>query len=427
MIILYYNKNMSNLIGGYILLTIEESISRLKINLIRKRPFYGLILMKLNEMKESSSTKIMCTDGNNIYYNKKYMDKLNEAERNFYLLHQLYHCIFMHPSRMINKDTKIANIAADFLVNYYIELEKNEFKKAGIIISVPSNAYVVRNEDDKNKLEKLSFEQLYEIIYNLQKGKNMATPDNNKSDLNSSLINIYGNNINLNKCTNDIITPNNIEKTSSNMRRIIQESIITNKIYGSKLIGDIPGSLVRRITELIGTRVPWYKYLRRYLSNILQDDISFDTPDKNHIYRGLILPGRYEEENSIRDIILLIDTSGSIKNEDLQNFLQQAYDICKDFNAEGKIIFFDSIVQDIFDLNKENITKVPIYGGEGTDVNVALEYIKNERLKYSCILVLTDGYFNKPNILLRNVIWCLTEDGTKESIESYKGSTIIRL
>ena len=89
------------------------------------------------------------------------------------------------------------------------------------------------------------------------------------------------------------------EKTSSNMRRIIQESIITNKMYGSKMIGDIPGSFLRRVTELIGTRVPWYKYLKRYLSNILQDDTSFDTPDKNHIYRGLILPGPYEDENKI--------------------------------------------------------------------------------------------------------------------------------
>ena len=211
------------------------------------------------------------------------------------------------------------------------------------------------------------------------------------------------------------------------MRRIIQESIITNKMYGSKMIGDIPGSFLRRVTELIGTRVPWYKYLKRYLSNILQDDTSFDTPDKNHIYRGLILPGPYEDENKIEDIIFLIDTSGSISEEDLNNFLYQAYNVCKDFEAQGVAIFFDSIVQDVFKINKKNINKLPIYGGEGTDVNVALEYIKNEKLKYSCILVLTDGYFNSPKTYLRNIIWCLTEDGTDESIKDYKGSTIIRI
>ena len=63
------------------MLTIEQSISRLKINLVRKRPFYGVILMKLNDMKESNTTNIMSTDGENIYYNKKYMEQLNEAER----------------------------------------------------------------------------------------------------------------------------------------------------------------------------------------------------------------------------------------------------------------------------------------------------------------------------------------------------------
>lgn len=412
------------------MLTIEESISRLKINLVRKRPFYGLILMKLSEMRESKITEAMCTDGNTIYYNKSYMDELNEAERNFYLLHQLYHCIFMHPSRMANKDVTIANIAADFLVNYYIDIEKNEFRKSGIIISIPRDAYITKNEENRNKLERLSFEQLYEIIYNKQKGKNLATPNQNNNDNtpeeNSSTISIYGNNINLNKITRDLIIPSNIEKTSSNMRRIIQESIITNKVYGSKLIGEIPGSLLRRITELIGTRVPWHKYLRRYLSNILQDDTSFDTPDKNHIYRGLILPGQYEDENAIKDIVFLIDTSGSINEEDLKNFLFQVHNICKDFEVDGKIVFFDSVVQDVFNISKENINRLSTRGGEGTDVNVALEYVKKERLSYSCILVLTDGYFNPPKTFLRNVIWCLTEDGIEEAIKDYKGSTIIR-
>ena len=39
-------------------MTIEESISKLKINLIKRRPFYGLILMKLGELKESDTTDI---------------------------------------------------------------------------------------------------------------------------------------------------------------------------------------------------------------------------------------------------------------------------------------------------------------------------------------------------------------------------------
>ena len=84
------------------MLTIEQSISRLKINLVRKRPFYGVILMKLNDMKESNTTNIMSTDGENIYYNKKYMeqsdliDKLNtnlsgEQKENFNTLIKLFY------------------------------------------------------------------------------------------------------------------------------------------------------------------------------------------------------------------------------------------------------------------------------------------------------------------------------------------------
>ena len=62
-------------------LTIEESISKLKINLIRRRPFYGVILMKLNELRESDAIDIASTDGNTIFYNREYMESLTESER----------------------------------------------------------------------------------------------------------------------------------------------------------------------------------------------------------------------------------------------------------------------------------------------------------------------------------------------------------
>ena len=141
-------------------LTIEESISKLKINLIRRRPFYGVILMKLGELKESDTTDIASTDGDTIFYNKEYMDKLSESERNFYLLHQLYHCIFMHPTRMINKDSKVANIAADYLVNYYIDMEKEEFRRNQIMITPPKDALMAESREDKALLEKVSFDML---------------------------------------------------------------------------------------------------------------------------------------------------------------------------------------------------------------------------------------------------------------------------
>ncbi|WP_455543317.1 vWA domain-containing protein [Intestinibacter sp.] len=408
-------------------MTIEESISKLKINLIRRRPFYGVILMKLGELKESDTTDIASTDGSTIFYNREYMEKLTESERNFYLLHQLYHCIFMHPTRMVNKDSKVANVAADYLVNYYIDMEKEEFRRNQIMISPPKDALMAESDKDKALLEKLSFEQLYEMLYKQNKKQKDDINMDDSSENNGQGSSGLGQNIDYKNVKEDLIRPKNVQKTSSNMRRIIQESIITNKMQGNKSMGDMPGNLFRRIEELIGSRLPWHKYLRRYLSNIASDDLSFDTPDKNHIYRDLILPGIYEDENRLEDILFVIDTSGSISDDDLNNFMTQAYNICNDFNATGKVIFFDSIVQGVFDIDKDNFKKARPAGGEGTNVNSALSYIRDEKLEYICAVVLTDGYFPKPNVLIRNVIWCLTEDATTSNIEGYKGSKIIKM
>ena len=307
---------------------------------------------------------------------------------------------------MVNKDSKVANIAADYLVNYYIDMEKEEFRRNQIMITPPKDALMVESQEDKDLLEKLSFEQLYEILY-----KNVKKQEQNKNiddniESNGEGKSGLGKNINYQNIKEDLIRPKNVQKTSSNMRRIIQESIITNKMQGNKSMGDMPGNLLRKIEDLIGTRLPWHKYLRRYLSNIASDDLSFDTPDKNHIYRELILPGPYEDENRLEDILFVIDTSGSISDDDLNNFMTQAYNICNDFNATGKVIFFDGIVQDIFDIDKDNFKKARPAGGEGTNVDSAFSYIRDKKLKYICAVVLTDGYFPRPNILIRNVIWC---------------------
>ena len=326
----------------------------------------------------------------------------------------------MHPTRMVNKDSKVANIAADYLVNYYIDMEKEEFRRNQIMITPPKDALMVESQEDKDLLEKLSFEQLYEILYkNMKKQEQNKNIDDN-SESNGEGKSGLGKNINYQNVKEDLIRPKNVQKTSSNMRRIIQESIITNKMQGNKSMGDMPGNLLRKIEDLIGTRLPWHKYLRRYLSNMASDDLSFDTPDKNHIYRELILPGPYEDENRLEDILFVIDTSGSISDDDLNNFMTQAYNICNDFNATGKVIFFDSIVQDIFDIDKDNFKKARPTGGEGTNIDSAFSYIRDKKLKYICAVVLTDGYFPRPNILIRNVIWCLTEDATTRNIEEYK-------
>ena len=210
-------------------------------------------------------------------------------------------------------------------------MEKEEFRRNQIMITPPKDALMVESQEDKDLLEKLSFEQLYEILY-----KNMKKQEQNKNiddniESNGEGKSGLGKNINYQNVKEDLIRPKNVQKTSSNMRRIIQESIITNKMQGDKSMGDMPGNLLRKIEDLIGTRLPWHKYLRRYLSNIASDDLSFDTPDKNHIYRELILPGPYEDENRLEDILFVIDTSGSVSDDDLNNFMTQAYNICNDF------------------------------------------------------------------------------------------------
>ena len=75
---------------------IEDEIVRFTMQLLRKMPFYGDIIMRLPIVRNDAISTAR-TDGRSIEYNGKFLSGMSVGQRNFIIMHEVFHvllCVF---------------------------------------------------------------------------------------------------------------------------------------------------------------------------------------------------------------------------------------------------------------------------------------------------------------------------------------------
>lgn len=108
-----------------------ESIER---RLLVKYPPFGSILANTNFVADST-LKTAGTDGENIYYNPRFIESLTNDEQLFVFAHEVCHIAFNHIFRREGKDKNIWNKATDAVVNAILKDDGLPLVKGGVDMS----------------------------------------------------------------------------------------------------------------------------------------------------------------------------------------------------------------------------------------------------------------------------------------------------
>jgi predicted metal-dependent peptidase len=174
-----------------------------------------------------------------------------------------------------------------------------------------------------------------------------------------------------------------------------------------KQIGYLPGGLSRQLNKLTKGKVPWKRVLHSFVATIKagMDDYSWNRPNFKRsdeiIYPGLI-------EYDIDNIVVAIDTSGSISQQELQKFASEVASLTH-YTDEILLITTDAEIHEKIKVRnaKDLINKVKFTGGGGTDFRPIFEQIK----KCEAMVFFTDGYATYPDLAPPYpVLWVLTKD-----------------
>lgn len=387
----------------------KEYISRIlmsRMRILMNNGFYGLLLM---HMKYSLNDEIetAATDGVRIYFNPDFFDDISDAELDFVMMHEILHVVLQHCFRNEKKDNERFNIACDIVVNSNILFSEKMNKKA---ITLKNYGECMHIAPDGKEGYEYTAEQVYEMLPPKKQGN--VLKENFKRKSNSKLSSKepmpYGEQ-NLIGEFDALSWDNHCGWGKENDDSSVSDAWVKrlNDTYEAIAIrestehrGTIPICAERLLEKLRKPQTDW----RTILNGIIQAEIvdySFTPPDKRFWESPFFLPDFNEREYVAKNILFMIDTSGSMSDE----MVTAAYSEVKGAidQYDGKLVgwlgFFDTeIVEPKLFENEEEFRVIKPSGGGGTDFYIIFEYVK----KYMCdelplcIIILTDGYAPYP-------------------------------
>lgn len=375
----------------------EDRFVKSRVKLLKKSPFFGTILLH-TEYELTDSIETAATDGSTLLINEEWMCKQTEDHFNGVLLHETLHMALCHIERTDDlEDMMLANIAADIVVNGIIKDNQ---------ISLPKEAIY---DDD---LKHLGVREIYSILRNKQKENENYISDK------------YGS-----EDVNECLRPSK-QQGKSEGEKVNKKSKWENIINKAKTIAKmkqagVKGSGMARVfKELLDPTINWKDALYKYVT---QSRADFEGYDRRFIHDGMYID---DVGGNKVHVAAFVDTSGSVDEELLQNFLSELFfAINSTRGTTGYLYYFDTELYP--QGNIEDLDGVPKPVGLGgtsfVPIMSELNKIASENARVNTVgIIYTDGFapmtWKEPETPL---LWCISPGGIKE--ESIKYGDVVRI
>ena len=354
-------------------LTAEQRVERCHIDLMNHPNFvaYSGILM-IGDVKISDNP-MECptayTNGRDVKYGRAFIETLTEPELRGVILHENKHKMYRHIAtwhHLWKQNPQKANKACDYVINLEIA---DEGKTTNGFVALPKGGLL--DEKYRGMDSQTVFHLLPDDDGQGGGGQGGEGFDEHGWEDGQSL-------------------------SAEEQQELAQE--IDNAIrQGAILAGKVNGNLNRSFTDLMSAKVDWREALREFVSAVAtgKDDSTWRKPNRRWLQHDIYMPSTISE--SMGSILIAVDTSGSIRDEDINKFLSEVVGIMNNVNPEQvHLLYWDSAVagHEVYGVGDGDrlMSSTKPKGGGGTSPSCITEYMKNHKLTPECAVVLTDGY-----------------------------------
>ena len=96
---------------------VMERIITARVGLLLRHPFFGNMATRLKIVPADEWLMTAAVDGRNLYFNTQFFNEMDNKEIEFVLAHEILHMVYDHLGRRHDRDPRLYNIAADYIVN----------------------------------------------------------------------------------------------------------------------------------------------------------------------------------------------------------------------------------------------------------------------------------------------------------------------
>ena len=383
----------------------ERKVQKAKITLMRDPRFAlwsGILMVGRTSVVDNIPTA--CTNGRDEKYGRKFVAGLKEPELNFVVLHENLHKAYRHLitwKKLHDENHRLANAACDYVIN----LKLKDLDPSERVIAMPRWADGELKGKPMGLIDEkyrgLNAKQVFDLLKEEQKGGGGGSGDDEgdgsgKGSGGTGTSQGQGNGEGFDDHDWDG-AKEMTEEEKKVLEREIDQAIRQGVMAHQKIAGTGAGDLDRDLLELLEPKVDWREMLREFVKSTCsaKDTSSWRKVNRRFLSTGVYMPSLIGEK--VGHLVLAVDTSGSVGQEELSGFLTEVRGIAEEVKpSQVDLIYWDSrvaaheeytegMVGDIINSTKPR-------GGGGTSPSCVSEYLKEKAIKPECVIVLTDGY-----------------------------------
>ncbi|SFV80300.1 Sll7028 protein [hydrothermal vent metagenome] len=374
---------------------VEARLTKARTQLILDKPFLGNLVLRLPLIAADSWCKTSATDAKSFYYNPKFIDSLNNHQIKFILIHEALHCALTHFARRGNRTKHKWDLACDFAINpllvkegFHPPIDVPIFRQYEGMIAEEIYPMIDDNldqepmdqhlyDDHANDESKESDGGMRED--QLQQEQEQETKPNNKpSDSNRDGPSQLAQ-------QPPALQPDEVDMLATQWQKNLASSAQL-----AQQAGKLDGEFAKLIDFFLQPQVSWQSLLAQYMSTFARDDFTYSRPSRRP--GEAILPSLKSHQINIT---VAIDTSGSISQEEINEFVSEINAIKANIRAGITLIACDDKLSSEspwrFEAWDELQFPASLGGGKGTNFNPVFDYINTQDMPSDVLIYFTDA------------------------------------
>ncbi len=349
-----------------------DKVTKARSALILDQPFFGSLALRFILIEtETMSThgrpmKTMAVDGKHLFFHPQFVTELSLAHLKFVIAHEVMHCVWQHIPRLSGRNPAKWNAAGDYVINDFLKHLKDGAGRT--MFDMPSSGLISSQFHGPD----WSVDKVYNLL-----------PDENSDDGDG------GGGENDPYGSFDSILhgegPQD-QATKSEMEREWRVATI-QAANSARMMGKLPSDLERFLDALLKPQVNWVEKLRAFVMDAARNDYNWQRPNKR--FPDVYMPSLHDE--TMGEIVVVVDDSGSISNETLKTFGSEIKAIMEDCRpSKTHLIFCDADIRSHYELAPDDQLPLKIHGGGGTDFRPPFELVAEKKIMPKCLVYLTD-------------------------------------
>ncbi len=384
---------------------IETKLAAARTRLILDKPFLGALALRLPMVAADPKwCQTTATDARSFYYNPDYIDALSLEQAQFVLAHEALHCALSHFARRQHRVKWRWDVACDHAINPL--LVNDGLKPPPGALVLDSFAGMTAEEIYPCIAENSADQPMDQHIYDApdsdpqssgqqqgdeqRDGGQGQKPQQDKTGAGGNLEGAQQDG------QNGAPQPRPLTRGEREALAAQWQQRLAGAAQQAQQAGKLGGLLARMVGELLQPKLPWRMLLARYMTQVARDDYSYMRPSRRE--GQMILPSLRSAQ---ADIVVAIDTSGSVNSVELNEFLAEIDALKGQLRARVTLHACDTALAEggpwVFEPWEEFKLPKEFQGGGGTDFRPVFDWVAQQGRAPDLLLYFTDAEGDFPS------------------------------